>query len=287
MPRPIFQGSLAARNLRARLANQIESDELELPLLPETAAQVLSACQEGTCEAREVASLIERDPSLAGHVLRVTNSAAFAPAEPIVSLQQAVSRLGFGALCGIAVSVIMQGEVFRIPGHEERLGRIWRHSARAAGWAKEIARLRRKNVEGAFMCGLLHDVGKPIVMQALSGVVELVGFELPDEIWDDWLDEFHAEVGVRLLASWDMPEWMLEPILHHHTPEQADAHVDETRTICLANEIAHALEADDEAAFAALRAHPVLCALGLYVDELDGLLERHEIVDSTAEVLAP
>ena len=42
-------------------------------------------------------------------------------------------------------------------------------------YAKEIARLRRSNVEGAFLCGLLHDIGKPVLLQTLVDIQRSFG----------------------------------------------------------------------------------------------------------------
>ena len=64
----------------------------------------MSLCSEETCDAARLAELITHDQALAGHVLGVSNSAAYAPKEPIVSLQQAVSRLGSDTVCEIAMA---------------------------------------------------------------------------------------------------------------------------------------------------------------------------------------
>lgn len=282
MSRAISKDSFAARKLRARLEAEVTSDDLDLPLLPDSAAQVLSACNSDDCDARGLAELISRDPSLASHVLRVANSTAYAPEEPIVSLQQAVSRLGIGTLCGIAVSVVAQGEVFDLPGQEARLEALWRHSAMTAAWCREVARLRRRNVERAFLAGLLHDVGKPIVLEALVGLGRLAGLELAEEVIDEWIDEFHPEVGARLLEAWGLPVWVREAARHHHAPEEATEHADEVRTVRLADLMAHATDPDDAERLEALRGDGAVGALGIYVDELGELLERTEQVKELA-----
>ena len=78
--------------IRARLVQRIAERRLELPLLPQTAADVMTLCNDTSCDAVVLSALIQRDQALAAHTLHVSNSAAYAPREPIVSLQQAVSR---------------------------------------------------------------------------------------------------------------------------------------------------------------------------------------------------
>ena len=158
--------------LRDLFEQYVAAGRLELPFLPTTATQVLGACNEGSCDARELSELIQTDQSLAGHVLRIANSAAYAPLEPIVSLQQATSRLGMQTMCEIALAVSMKGRVFKVPGYQTKVRAMWVHSAMAGCYAKEIARKIRHNVEGAFLCGLLHDVGKPVVMQGFLDILK-------------------------------------------------------------------------------------------------------------------
>lgn len=272
--------------LRDRLVDSIENKKLELPILPGAASQVLSLCGDATADVKKLAGLIQSDQALAGHVLRVANSAAYAPREPIVSLQQAISRLGFTALCDIALAIALKSKVFHVAGHEDAIKKLWVHSAATGAWAKEIARLRRRNVEGAFLSGLLHDVGKPVIWQALLELQRKTD-PLPDEsLIEIWLDEFHTRVGGELLERWPLPKWMAEVVRWHHHPDLAGEHGEAAATACLADVLAHEFTTPTTEGMALLRRHPTLAALGLYADELDLLLERREQVALVTEAFA-
>lgn len=269
--------------LRQRFVEYLTEGKLVLPLLPDTAASVITLCGDESCDAQALADLIQRDVSMAGHVLRISNSAAYAPNEPIVSLPQAVSRLGFSSICGIAVGVAAQGKMFQIRGFEAELRVLWKHCAMAGAWAKEIARLRRRNVEGAFMCGLLHDIGRPIVLQAIVDLQRKESLESTPEETRSLMDEFHEYVGARLLTEWDLPEWVAGAVLHHHRFDEAGEFQEEAATASLADLLAHWSmdEAnDDKEVFKNIPALPVL---GLYADELEPLFERAEFVAECAE----
>ena len=219
---PLLHSDLAAFDaLRAELLERVASGTIDVPLLPQTASQVLASCNETACDSRHLANLIQRDPALAGHVLSVANSAAYAPREPIVSLAQAISRLGFRVICDIALAVALKGKVFTVKGREDRVRTMWGHSACAGAWAKEIARARRKNVEGAFLCGLLHDVGQPAVLQASLELFAKHHREPDEGVLDAWTIEFHAKVGALMLERWNFPQWMAASVRHHHAPEAA------------------------------------------------------------------
>lgn len=269
--------------LRAQLVQRIADGRLELPMLPQTAADVMTVCNDTSCDAARLAALIQRDQALAAHTLHVANSAAYAPREPIVSLQQAVSRLGFKTMCDIAVAVAMRSKIFVLKGQEERLRAMWVHSAASGAWAKEIARARRRNVEGAFLSGLLHDIGQPVVLQSALELSRGTGSAPAEDVLDALIQEFHTQVGGIVLESWKLPEWMCAAVRCHHDPETAGEHVDFARTAMLADLLAHASEHPDETADAVLRTHPVLADLGLYDEETDALFARRELVQKTAE----
>ena len=268
--------------LRAELQQRIAERRLELPMLPQAAADVLASCNDSDSDAARLAALIQRDQALAAHTLHVSNSAAYAPREPIVSLQQAVSRLGSRTMRDIAVAVAMRSKVFALPGQEERLHAMWVHAASSGAWAKEIARARRRNVEGAFLSGLLHDIGQPVVLQVLLDRPRAASAP-DDELLERLIREFHAEVGASVLESWKLPAWMCSAVRHHHDPDAAGEHAEFARTAQLADLLAHAARVPDEATDAVLRSHPVLSDLDLYAEDVDALFARREAVRTTAD----
>lgn len=280
----IHKDTVEAKLHGQRLAEELLGGDLSLPLLPEAAVRVIEACRTSNCDARQVAEIVQRDPSLASNVLRIANSALYSPTEPIVSLSQAVSRLGLAALSSIAVSVVVRGELFVAPRRERQLRELWHHSAVVAAWARAIARSRRRNVEGALLAGLLHDTGRAVVSTAIAGLEELAACRFAPDLEADWSDQHHAEVGARLVESWRLPNWACAAALFHHDPLAAEAHVEEVATVYVADQLAHWSLAGDEARVEALRNDPVLSRLSLYSDELEPLLAAREEVEQVAEV---
>lgn len=263
-------------SLRKGLLERTENDALELPMLPDTAAQVIEMCRDENVDAQDLADWIHRDQALASHVLRVANSALYAPGEPIVSLQQAVSRLGLGLIGEISVGVALKGKIFQVPGFESRLTELWRHSACAGAYAKEIARSARLNVEGAFLCGLLHDVGKPVVLSALLEVAKDLNEEVDSELAELAMNEFHTVIGPLLLTNWKLPAWMSDAAEFHHNTDCDSAHRSVVLVTALADSLAHwALETGemDEETLGSL---PILAELNFYPDDLEALKDRRD-----------
>ena len=275
------------RKVRELLDERLAAPDLELPVLRDSAMQVIALADDEDCDARRLAEILQRDLALASHVLRVANSAAYAPREPIVSLQQAISRLGFPTVREIAIAVAVKSKVFDMPGHGTRVREIWRHSAAAAVFAREIARRRRSNVEAGFLCGLLHDVGKPLIAQVLSEESRKhTGRPVPAALLESAMDAYHVSLGARMVKRWNLPDWVADAIEKHHDLEVSGEHEELARTTNLADELTHwALgigrsKADFPAEL------PVIQAMNLYGDEVVALLElRDEVLDTVEAFL--
>jgi putative nucleotidyltransferase with HDIG domain len=234
-----------AERLTAILQESIFAGGLRLPVLPAVAAEVLGCIDGDDCDAHSLAELIQRDPSLAANLLRIANSARFAPREPIVSLNQAISRLGLATLREIALTVAVKGAVFDVPGHEDFVAGLWHHAQATGRLSQEIARARRDNVEAAFLCGLLHDIGSPVILQGLVDVARREGCTIDSVCIEHAVDELHGAVGAKLVEEWKLPDWTREAVLHHHNPAGASAHNDLVNTVALGDALSDWLLEDD------------------------------------------
>ena len=275
----------AVRDICQRL---IDSGGGDLPMLPTVAREVLALCQSSGTDAAKLSEVLHRDPSLAAHVLKVANSPLYQGTVPIASLQQAVSRLGIRMLCDIAIAAAVQGKLFNRPEAQDVMKALWRHSLAVGCFGKEIARTRRRNVESSFLCGLLHDVGKPVVLTSLLDQRDSLGIELTHDVLYAAMDEYHAEVGMALAQLWQMPLSVEESIRFHHDDwEAAPTCAEAAMTTCLADHIAHLampmkwrIEEEE-----VVRQLPVLEALNLYPDEFEGLLAQAPAVLEQLEAI--
>jgi HD-like signal output (HDOD) protein len=234
--------------LRRRVADRLGTGTITLPLLPQVASQVLALTSQPNVDALQLSSLIHRDPALAGQVLRIANSPAYMPSMPIVSLQQAVARLGMETVTEIVLAASLQSGTFKVPGYEAALKRLWRHGLGSGLFAKEIARLLRSNVESAFLCGLLHAVGKPALLQVVADAQRDRNHErgtrgpLSDEVLRELLAEFHTGVGLRIATSWALPQAVVNAIAFYAAFEGAQANRREAAVACLADLFASDLD---------------------------------------------
>lgn len=279
-------GAVLPVALRDALRLRLEG-EIGLPLLPDTATRVLEACQDEHSDLNELADLIMHDQSMAAHILRVANSVGSAPRVPILSLQQAIGRVGLSTVSDVAMAVALKERVFSVPGYQDRIRALWLHSAATACYAKEIADLLRKDLESAFLCGLLHDVGMPVVLQLVCDLVrEGLVPRVPPDVMEAAMLEFHCELGARIAEAWNLGPWISAVIRHHHEPASAKFRPDEIHVIALADQLAYwALdETKDEKDFSlGLRGFG---PLPLHEGALQSLLGRREKVLKAIEAFA-
>lgn len=251
--------------------------KLELPVLPDTAARVLSLCHDERSDLRELAQLVQRDQTLAAHVLRVSNSVAYAPKQPIVSLQQALGRLGLSTVSDIAIAVAMKQRVFQVPGHEARMRELWRHSALTAGYAQEVARLVGRNVETAFLAGLLHDVGMPIVLvQVLEACKRRKVLPATRQELEQAMLTFHCRYGAELARRWGLGPWVEAAIADHHDPARARVLREDVTVVTVADLLAE---------WAAEEAETDEPGPERFADLPLGASQRQSLIDSRTRVL--
>lgn len=271
--------------MRAALAQRLEAGALELPLLPQVASQVVSLAGSDKADAGQLSGLIHRDPALAGHVLRIANSPAYMPKMPIVSLQQAVARLGLNLVTEIALAASMQSGIFRVPGYESVLKQLWRHSLASGAYAKEIARVRRSNVESAFLGGLLHAVGKPALLQLCTDLAKTLRVHLTPAAVFALLDEHHTRVGLLIAQKWGLPKPVCVAIGFYADYRSATAFAADAMLTCLADRLATALLVPAAFDDITLRDHPVFADLNLYPDDVTALIAKKEMVLKVVEAM--
>ncbi|TCS40328.1 HDOD domain-containing protein [Reinekea marinisedimentorum] len=206
--------SAAASKAANSISSRIRKGEVVVPLLPEVARKVLEVANDADSDASQLAKIIQSDQSMAAHILRIANSPAYTPAGNITSLQQAISRLGMQAMVEVAIAASVNANMFHAPGYEQHIQSILEGSLLTGLWAKEVARVSRRNVEAAFLCGLLHNIGRPMVLQWLSemntGLSEQEILSVESALL--------LEANYAVVEKWGLPEIVLRGVCEYSGP---------------------------------------------------------------------
>jgi putative nucleotidyltransferase with HDIG domain len=210
-------------------AEEVAAAVAELPAMPSSITEVISACDDHDMTVGQLSQVILRDQSLTASILKLGNSAFYGHARRVTTVTEAVVLLGFSAIKSLAISShtsrLLSGA---LPGYGLRAGELWRHSIAVAFTARRLAvEVKLAPVEEAFVAGLLHDIGKTI----LSGYMENAFDEvtriaqerrLPfHEVERELLGFDHAELGAAVARAWSFPDELEEAIRRHHSPDEA------------------------------------------------------------------
>jgi putative nucleotidyltransferase with HDIG domain len=213
-------------SLASRIEAEIRAGRVELPVLPEAAARIreITARDGG---AREIVTVIEREQSLAAAILRYANSVAYAGLREITDLQQAVTRLGLATVEQTVLALSAKGAFAAKDRVDEEIYRqLWTHSVTTAFAARRLApRTPGLNSETVFLAGLLHDIGKVVVLRCIGALrrrdPERFSFERSTVL--EFFDGLHCKVGDHLCRAWNLPAEIREVARRHHEPNLGPA----------------------------------------------------------------
>lgn len=234
-------------DLREKRVELILQQLEELPTLPAVAMRVLEVTRDDGSSAREVVDLITSDPALTSRILQLVHRADLGIRGEIHSVDRAVVLLGFDAVRSAALAVsVFQTFSARPTGPGEHFCRedFWKHCVAVACCAELLAEaignVSAVNPSEAFLCGLLHDIGKvaldATLPKSFSRVVEaadlLRGNVADLERTIIGLD--HMVVGKRLAERWQLPMIIRDCAwLHDQAPQLLPSKVKHPRMVNL------------------------------------------------------
>jgi HD-like signal output (HDOD) protein len=282
--------SPVTKTLAQQLAAKIKQKEIEVPMLPEVANKVMRLTQDQNAVTTDLAKLIQSDQVLAGHVMRIANSALYSPSNKLVSLQQAISRLGMSIIGEIALAASINSKMFNAPGFNKLIQSQLRFSLFTALWAKEIARVCKRNVEAAFLSGLLHDIGRPVCLQTTLEIAQRYGLPVSAADILPLENKFGRIIGVQVVHHWEMPSLVCDVLTWFDKYDQAGDSRELTMIVVAASKFAqHGFVISPEHPQLSrkdLEEQPVLADLNLYPDDIEALLAKQSTVKSTLESMS-
>ena len=217
------------------LAKILVGDVESLPMLPSSLTDILRMRPEDDMFFDKVRELAENDPTFAVRLINLANSASSSPASEITSLRFAIARIGIDHIRGL-ITTYAVGKIFVPSTPRER--NIWKHSLLVAMTAREIARLApdlEVNPEQAYLSGLLHDIGRFIMLNRVSeGRIHF------DE--KDWASPVeliaeetavcginHVQLGRAACEKWGLPKTVSAVVGCHHTYQYEEDSVADRR----------------------------------------------------------
>lgn len=251
-----------------------------LPTLPAVLERIRAEMADPLSSASDVARIISSDPAIASKVLQVANSAAYGYSRKISDITQAVAWLGLRETYQIALSV----RALEIMAVNERFDyeRFRKHSAQCAAAASVLAkRCALKDSTGIFAAGLLHDIGKLVLVDAMPERYIKMAARIDEEgadsvvIEEGELGVSHAEIGFLLADHWQFPLEISEAIRLHHKPELAQTEPRFAAIIALGNKVANNAAAGEDTDTIAAKYAELLTILELTFNSAAEAIQRY------------
>ena len=198
----------------------------DIPPLPAIIPRVMNVLNDPDSTVVELSEVLGSDQAIASKLLRLSNSAFYGYAKHIGTIQDAVVLLGFKTIKGLIYALSLYSSFNDdVGGYMMEKGELWRHSLTAAFVSRTIAtRAKAGNPDQAFVCGLMHDIGKTILGEFVgrnSGeVMRYVQKENMNfvEAEEHVFGVGHPEIGARVCEKWNLPTELLEAVRYHHAP---------------------------------------------------------------------
>ncbi len=211
-------------NIIKDIVRRFKSGDIDLPVLPNISFKIEKMLRNSKIVLADLAKIIEMDPTITSKLINISNSPYYRGLDKNKTLEKAIIRLGIEETKNY-VFVISNRNLFNSedPMFEEILGKLWEHSLATGGCARIMAaRLGLPNPEGFFTMGLLHDIGKLLLIKILMEIAR-ERTDIDRASIDEALDSLHAQFGATLLSSWMFPDEFQQISLYHNELSKADA----------------------------------------------------------------
>ena len=243
------------------LLSDVVSQLYAIPPLPSVVLELLASMDQDDAPLEVLAHKIGQDQALTVRVLRLANSSFYGMSREVQSISQAISVLGFRAVRNVVTTIALLLNATKWGPASIDLLPYQRHTIATAVCASELAAYMQVNPDQAYTAGLLHDIGRVVLILQFAAYYRAVlshhstrgGSLVIAERAVLGFD--HAQVGQALLLHWRFPADMKEAVANHHLPVTPQTRP-LTAVVAAANGLSHTLGlpaefAGDQAARAA------------------------------------
>jgi len=243
--------------MRDLLSNQslktVVSGMRSIPSLPALYDELTEALRAESPSLSNIAKIISKDLGMAAKILQLANSAFMGTSGRVSSLVQALSLIGTETVRTLVLSVHVFSQFDGKSHLAASLTTIWEHSVAVSSMAQLIAASENSPktlVEESFTAGLLHDVGKVVLLAEVPKEYrEIFESRIPGRKNREQacLGCTHAEIGAYSMSIWGLPLPLVQAVAFHHWPSHAgETHFSSLTAVHAANAIVSASDPHPE-----------------------------------------
>lgn len=196
----------------------------DLPVIPEVAHALIKTLSNGEVEMKRVCSLIAKDATITGKVLRAANAAAFGLKRSVTTLEEAVTLIGTSQIRTVALAACMNIAFPEIPGLSR--AEFWKKTMKCAGYAQWLAGVDGVKAQEAWLSGMMLRLGEVIILQKRPAILNALEYEaiVPGDRWrreKAALGFTEADVAAELTRHWFFPARLVDGIRLAAEPARA------------------------------------------------------------------
>jgi len=253
----------------------LRGKELCLPPLPESVIRIQRLLDSPECDLEKLATAIQLDPALSTKIVGISNSPFYMGMEAVHGVQDAMIRVGLRETRNIVFAITLRSKVFRAPGFERAIHHLWIHSLAASLSTQAVAAELAVDPDLGFMGGLIHDVGRAVVLSLAGDVTRRsrgVASPRPETV-ERVLERFHERLGARVANSWHLVPELASAIAWHHHPEGAPTSAALlARTLAIGDTMArHLMAHGSDSVAAKMRLEDLVASTSLDADDIQRL----------------
>ncbi len=214
------------------IQQQIEKEVDALPAFPEHILKLQQMCEDPAVTIGEIVDKLSLDPGLVASVIKLSNSSGFITSKRTANLKEAIMVIGLRNLKSIIIAATARTIM---DNKYSEFKQVWSHSNKVAFYARILASqlilekpVKKKLEESAYMSGLMHDLGKIILLATNTRLIDWI-YDLTKNrkvrtstvMEETAIGVSHSHIGKNISKKWNFPSYLVDSIKYHHTPFQA------------------------------------------------------------------
>ena len=269
------------------ILHKFNKGQIDIPVLSKIVQETENVIRKPNSSAKDLAKVIERDAAISIKLVSVANSPIYRGAEVIHVVSQAISRVGLRETQSIVLAIATKN-LYRTDNNQLMIlmEKMWLHSLACAHSSRSIAqKLRLADVERLFLMGLIHDIGKVLLVKALTDAVsQIESLNIDDFI--SGIQEIHCSFGATVLERWKFGRDFIQIAKLHDKSKYFQTSKKEVLVVNLANKltrkIGYSIFPDEEIELSELESAKLL---GIDATSLDTIVKELETFMESAETI--
>ncbi len=199
-------------------------NNVKLPVISEVAQALIKTLDDEDASAKQISSIIARDPALTAKLMRLANSARFGVARGVNSLDDAIAMAGLAHVRVLALAACFAETFPELPGLDS--DEFWKSSMACAGYAKWLATGAGDDGQDAWLAGMMMRLGELLIYQSSPAAFAEIEEQphLPGGRWERekrLLGFSEGQITAELGKRWNFPVVIVQALEASSDPAAA------------------------------------------------------------------